>query len=124
MEDRFKVRGWSIYDGGYYDDVQDMLFGEEDNMTLLDAISKGLVSEIIPEQCTGLKDKNGKLIYEGDLLKSIYTKKTYVIVSEKHFACFSYKYKSVGTTLSEGDIANYELEVVGNIHETPELLEG
>lgn len=122
MEDRFKFRTWNIeedryasdddicYDtGGTWDSIYDLLMDDD--------------PYYVPEQCTGLKDKNGKLIYEGDILKSIYTEKTYIVGREKHYACWSYRYKNVSTTLSEGDIANYELEIVGNIHENPELLE-
>lgn len=125
MQDRFRVRGWSVFDSGYYDDIQNMLFGEEDNMTLLDAISKGLVNEIIPEQCTGLKDKNGKLIYEGDIInyspgdkvntvenfaQKIFQGKYVVEFCEYYFSPFNH-------------VNTKTVEVIGNIHENPELLE-
>lgn len=125
MKDRLRVRGWSIYDSGYYDDIQNMLFGEEDNMTLLDAISKGLVSEIIPEQCTGLKDKNGELIYEGDILRLVSEtdKDEYVVNWYEHNAQLSLDVlNDRGQTDFDIIDSNY-LEIIGNIHENPELLE-
>lgn len=122
MQDRFKVRVWDTEEDRYASD-EDICFdtgGSCDNVYDLAVVDDQFY---IYEQCTGLKDKNGKLIYEGDIVKSAYTEKTYIVGREKHYACWSYRYKNVGTTLSEGDIVNYELEVIGNIHENPELLE-
>ena len=122
MQDRFKVRVWDTEEDRYASD-EDICFdtgGSCDNVYDLVVVDDQFY---IYEQCTGLKDKNGKLIYEGDIVKSAYTEKTYIVGREKHYACWSYRYKNVGTTLSEGDIVNYELEVIGNIHENPELLE-
>ena len=122
MEDRFKVRAWDTEEGRYASD-EDICFdtgGSCDNVYDLVVVDDQFY---IYEQCTGLKDKNGKLIYEGDILKSAYTEKAYIVGREKHYACWSYRYKNVGTTLSEGDIVNYGLEVIGIIHENPELLE-
>lgn len=124
MRDRFRVRGWSVYDSGYYNDIQNMLFGEEDNMTLLDAISKGLVKEITPEQCTGLKDVNGKLIYEGDILQSTdgFFHQKYKVKWDQEFSQFTLI--GINTiNVAFGIIDPDSLEIIGNIHENPELME-
>ena len=80
-------------------------------------------------QCTGLKDKNGRLIYEGDILGGIY-ENLYIHWCDK---CkqFQLKAQVFGCVACEGDIYWYEvvednnkLEVIGNIYENPELLEG
>lgn len=79
-------------------------------------------------QSTGLKDKNGKLVYEGDILGGIYGN-LYIHWCDK---CkqFQLKAQDYGCMACEGDIHwcevvedNNKLEIVGNIYENPELLE-
>jgi hypothetical protein len=74
-------------------------------------------ASFIIEQFTGLHDKRGKEIYEGDIIE--YNKNIFVVIFK--YGAFGYKYF--------GDfhwLVNYnkdDLEVIGNIHENPELLE-
>jgi len=78
---------------------------------------------IILMQFTGLKDKNGKEIYEGDMLRPIIMNGciTDGIVEFKR-GCFIVR--QIG---AEGlyDCLNTfrNFEIIGNIHENPELLE-
>jgi len=68
-------------------------------------------------QYTGLKDKNGKKIYEGDILKTQGTEPQYDTVSwndNGYWECMGFKGKI---------IKELEFEVIGNIYENPELLE-
>nr|DAS22390.1 MAG TPA: YopX protein [Caudoviricetes sp.] len=94
------------------------------------AISRETSDEVILMQSTGLKDKNGKEIFEGDIL----------IVSDEHswVEVVSYnqgkamfvteeinrEFKVPETPLYDLFNTNiFKFEIVGNIYENPELLE-
>ena len=69
-------------------------------------------------QCTGLKDKNGKLIYEGDIV-------FYKIGSIKHREVVNWNQTRCGWVKGYHDLCTYQkyCEVIGNIYENTELLE-
>lgn len=70
-------------------------------------------------QCTGLKDKNGKLIYEGDIV-------SYKVPSGKYNGVVRWDKNTGGWLKSTGGDALHTyiktVEVIGNIHENRELL--
>ena len=130
----FKFRIWDMdrkvmlgsryvifYDGDFYENYRDL----EDGI---------LIENIAVMQYTGLKDKNGVEIYEGDIVKVI-SGYGWEDVSDVIFGLTDKRYGSYPAFCIPGvetesnsfsevfDSGDYEIEVIGNIYENPELLE-
>ena len=74
-------------------------------------------------QYTGLKDENGKEIYEGDIV-NIEDDKCTIEFNNYGFGAKSLEYKDF-VLFGEVDMLDtHVIEVIGNIYENPELLEG
>lgn len=85
-------------------------------------------SDFILMQSTGLKDKNGKEIFEGDVVKYEVGCNTYTeeVAYDKNFAGFGVKDAKANIVFTFGEIAEdigiISLEVIGNIYNNQELL--
>lgn len=142
MNDRFKFRAWNKKLNRWIDDFQLMDFGAMRFLLPLEESPQRLEWQSVDEekyilmQCSGLKDKNGKLIYEGDIVKwddSSGGKYWRVAVVELFPAL---QFRIIKNSLHElscevDNIFGYAnfiyqdtnnwLEIVGNIYENPEI---
>ena len=89
-------------------------------------------NDYIFQQFTGLKDKNGKEIYEGDIInfhiagfphakypEDIYNAEVYY---DNEYACFMFcESRNIENSWSMGDYGIENLEIIGNIFKNPEL---
>lgn len=96
---------------------------EDDGKFYVDNYNLTIDNKCILMQCTGLKDKNGKLIFEGDVVKD-HNNKLSKVIFDKRGAYFGLFESTVETGyITEFIIEGMHLEVIGNIYENPELLE-
>lgn len=109
MNDRFKFRAWSKQ-------LQRYCYINEMHIYSLAEIN----SDLIIEQCTGLKDANGRLIYEGDILFHPYFEKGMVVRFNKlhlYFGMQAVHNPLIWSTLFPG--VDGVFRIIGNIHENP-----
>ena len=148
MQDRYLFRGKRKDNGEWV----------EGNLVYSQTTTRGVITEIytlemtyevIPEtvgQYTRLKDKNGKLIFEGDIVRTQpFSDKPYSSKAKykQHIGVVEYRVSHFKNSFYEQDykaewIVNikdygkftcydwsefFRCEVIGNIHDNPELLE-
>jgi uncharacterized phage protein (TIGR01671 family) len=123
--DRFRFRAWNKEEKKYYYDAE----------KTYDYLINGIMSEsfgvlleddrYIIEQCTGIKDCNGKLIYEGDLVRWVLEEeiKKYGVVKWCNVngivggSWEAVDYRPDGNIADSGYYFGFFWEIYGNIHE-------
>lgn len=118
MTDRFKFRAWDT-------DWLRMRY-EEDYVIVPDTGNphwihgnetiQGEATQLILMQCTGLKDSEGRLIYEGDLVNVKLS--SFSCTCEIVFKGMGFWFKDEDGELFVFDPNSYKLTITGNIYET------
>ena len=108
--------------------VKRIRFNDEENITTVFVVGKtsgsnAYLKDVKLMQSTGLKDKNGKEIFEGDIVKmskDVYSEPTYYEVVRHRGGAYRLDSKQHGCELW---LRHTDCEVVGNVYENRELLE-
>lgn len=135
--DRFKFRyfnklsnkmvepkNWQNIDSIFECLKQQVCYDNDISLLPYNHIGNGLVFM----QCTGLKDKHGKLIYEGDIVRFYFDNDEIIAVIEWDYDECRF-YLNTTDYFEDKYVTDYEIvnqekyEVIGNIYDNPELLE-
>lgn len=139
MKDRYLFKAKRVDNGKW---VQGYLYGIWEKRYILWGMTNDIPNMIEVDQsticqCTGLKDKNGKMIWENDIVKDLFSDACAQIKYGSYQSCFdSTKTEHVGfyvdwsgkyTKRYRKDLGYWinmvDAEVIGNIFDNKELLE-
>lgn len=121
------IGGFSIHQSGLFSDLINAKIEEPQHIAIADAHWQVLSKQddIVVMQYTGLKDKAGRDIYEGDILLNPKYGKAEVVFQYGCFGVDIYSPYKLGSGFYSFNtiIADYEnCEVIGNVYENPELI--
>jgi uncharacterized phage protein (TIGR01671 family) len=120
-----KFRAWDNLKNEMMGEVWELRFGDQENVVAGDRQSQNFTLM----QYTGLKDKNGKEIYEGDVMadrtkpKYRHKDKKEVVVWVEQHPYYPHEWHLADNNKSGEYSLTYEnWEIIGNIHQNPDLL--
>ena len=121
---KLKFRAWLKKRQEMDNEIDHISWLEDELYCIGDGITYMVSAEdLVLMQSTGLVDRNGKIIFEGDIVrmaKDVYSEPTYYEVVRHRGGAYRLESKQHGCELW---LRHTDCEIVGNIYENPELLE-
>lgn len=129
MKDRYLFKAKRVDNGewvqGYYYQIWErgyILWGMTNDVPNMIEVDASTMC-----QCTGLKDKNGKLIWENDVVRDEHGNFYKAFWQNNHYQfswiCVKTDVFSIGVKWNLWSFKSFEIEIIGNIFDNPELLE-
>lgn len=127
MKDRYLFKAKRVDNGEW---VQGYLYGIWEKRYILWGMTNDVPNmiEVDPSticKCTGLKDKNGKLIWENDVVKDKHGNFYKAFWQDNYYQfswiCVKSDVFSIGAKWNLWSFKSFEIEVTGNIFDNPEL---
>lgn len=119
-----RYRAWMKQYEKMDNDIGEMYFEDGEFKYIGDDVHyKRLPEHVILMLSTGMVDRNGNIIFEGDIVKmakDVYSELTYYEVVRHRGGAYRLESKQHGCELW---LRHTDCEVVGNVYENPELLE-
>ena len=127
MNDRYLYRAKRIDNGEWVEGLLTIMWGQFHIINSDDENTAYPINEHTICQCTGLKYKNGNLIWENDIIERLDIHD----IKEPSIGIIEYDVENTSFLIHWTDIANYSptfhwknrIGVAGNIFDNPELLE-
>lgn len=106
---RLKFRVWDKVSKRYF--YLELKFGDN-------GYHPDFITDPVFEQCTGLKDKNGNLIFENDIIIAPNNSHKLIVIRMKNgvYGCKEYRFNGVWEMNLYDLIKHYGVEIIGNVH--------
>ena len=127
MNDRYLFRAKRIDDGKWI--IGNLIDSPDGKNAIAETSAGWLIYDVDPSticQCTGLKDKNGKLIWENDIVKPFADLKGIVRFGERDYSReFGFNIEWISKPYYRRDFLYWaeKCKVIGSAIDNPELLE-
>ena len=117
MNNRFKFRAWDETIKSYWKGSTVQLSSDGQPFIIDGNMQPQDIDNVIIEQCTGVKDKTGKLIYEGDIIH-IYLEADNGMVINRDIVVEWDDYNCNFDFWQDPECVSEYGEIIGNIHES------